>query len=160
MDCPVCPGKMKKVRAPYRTNYAGQPISIPNAEMYRCPNCHEALLTPEQADAVSVAVKNMVRQMSGLLSPEKILAIRERLKLSQTDLEALFWQGPKVVTRWENGRVIQNTSADTILQLLERRPDVLADLQAIAKIRTQAHRRYSEGPETRQLAASSSTASD
>src|SRR5580692_2154578 len=100
MDCPVCgTGKAKKVKTAYRTNYAGQPVSLPSVEMYRCSDCHEGFFSPEQARAASVDVKNAVRQTQGLLSPERILAIRAKLSLRQVDLEEIFGQGPKVVTR-------------------------------------------------------------
>ena len=57
------------------------------------------------------------------------MEIRKNLGLSQTELEELFGLGDKVVTRWENGRVIQGRTADVALRLLEMVPDLLPRLR-------------------------------
>jgi putative zinc finger/helix-turn-helix YgiT family protein len=153
MTCPVCDtGKAKKIKTAYRTKYDGQVVSLPSVEMFRCSDCQEEFFSPEQARAVSVEVKNAVRQMYGLLSPERIVAIREKLRLTQVELENLFDQGPKVVTRWENGRVIQNKNADTMLRVLERDPRFLLHLKEVEKARHREQRKYAK-EESHQLAA-------
>jgi len=98
--------------------------------MYECSSCGERFFTPEQARAVSIATKNYVRQKQGLLSPEAIIGIRRRLQLSQTNLEKLFGLGPKVVTRWETGRVVQSKTADIALRLLDMDPPKVQKLRA------------------------------
>lgn len=124
ITCANCDSeKVKKVRRNYRTKYNQVPVSIQDAEMYECSSCGERFFTPEQARAVSIATKNQVRQAQGLLSAEAIIEIRHRLGLSQTDLEELFGLGPKVVTRWETGRVVQSKTADVALRLLAIDPD-------------------------------------
>lgn len=142
MTCPVCGASTaKKVKAPYQTKYDGEVVSLPSVEMFRCSDCHEDFFSSEQARTVSIEVKNAVRQMYGLLPPERIVAIREKLGLTQTQLEHLFDQGPKVVTRWETGRVIQNKNADTILRMLDRDPELLSLVKEIEKARLRAQRK-------------------
>jgi len=144
MNCPICgTGKAKKVRTEYRTKYDGQAVSVPDVEMFRCSNCHEDFLAPDQAESISIAVKNAVRRASGLLAPEKIVAIRVKLHLTQVELEQLLDQGPKVVTRWESGRVIQNKNADTILRMLDRHPELVDLVREIDAQRERAQRRHS-----------------
>lgn len=129
ISCANCDSeKVKKVRRNYATKYNQVPISIENAEMYECSACGERFFTPEQARAVSIATKNQVRQAQGLLSAEAIVEIRRRLDLSQTDLEELFGLGPKVVTRWETGRVVQSKTADVALRLLDMDPEKVRKL--------------------------------
>jgi len=135
ITCASCDSdKVKKVRRNYKTSYNQVPISIDGVEMYECSSCGERFFTPEQARAVSIATKNQVRQAQGLLSGQAIVAIRHRLGLSQTDLEELFGLGPKVVTRWETGRVVQSKTADVALRLLDMDP------ANVNKLRT-SHRR-------------------
>ena len=130
ISCANCNSeKVKKVRRNYATKYNQAPISIEDAEMYECSACGERFFTPEQARAVSVATKNQVRQAQGLLSAEAIVEIRRRLDLSQTDLEDLFGLGPKVVTRWETGRVVQSKTADVALRLLDMDPEKVQKLR-------------------------------
>ena len=97
--------------------------------MYECAACGERFFTAEQAKAVSVAVKRQVRAEAGLLTPEEIVAIRQKLSLSQNDLEQLFGLGSKVVTRWETGRVVQSKAADVALRLLALDPANLKRLR-------------------------------
>ncbi len=97
--------------------------------MYRCETCGEEFFTAEQSRELSKQIKSRVREEAGLLSPERIVEIRKNLGLSQTELEELFGLGEKVVTRWENGRVIQGRTADVALRLLEMEPDVLPKLK-------------------------------
>ncbi len=141
--CSVCgAGKAKLVKRSYRATYNGEAVEVPSIEMFRCEDCGEEFFNPEQARNLSVAVKNAVRKQLGLLPPEKIVAIREKLGLTQQELEELLGQGPKVVTRWENGRVIQHPSADMILRMLDREPATLETLRDAAKQRARAQRKH------------------
>ena len=88
-------------------------------------------LLSEECDFCLVpgTITSRVREDAGLLSPERIVEIRKNLGLSQTELEGLFGRGEKVVTRWENGRVVQGRTADVALRLLEMEPGVLPKLR-------------------------------
>jgi len=97
--------------------------------MYACATCGERFFTPDQAKAVSLAVKRQARAEAGLLTPEEIVAIRQKLGLSQSELERLFGLGSKVVTRWETGRVVQGKTADVALRLLALDPANLRRLR-------------------------------
>lgn len=133
MSCPVCgarkTSKVKKKNYPAR--YNGEPVVVPSVEFLHCDHCGEDILTPEQARALSVAARNEVRKRSCLLSPKRIKAIRERANLTQAELEELLGVGSKVVVRWESGKVIQTSAADTLLRVLELDPDLVKTLRAI-----------------------------
>ncbi len=130
ISCVVCnSGKVKKVRKEFSATYNQTPICIRGAEMYECASCGERFLTPLQAKMVSLAVKKQARMAAGLLSPKQITAIRQRLGLSQNELERLFGLGSKVVTRWETGRVVQSKAADVALRLLALDPENLRRLR-------------------------------
>jgi putative zinc finger/helix-turn-helix YgiT family protein len=144
MRCPVCgTGTAKKVeKKNYPARYNGEPVEVASVEAFRCGDCGEEFLAPEQARAISVAVKNEVRKKLGLLPPERIAAIREKVGLTQAQLEERLGLGPKVVVRWESGKVIQGKAADTVLRLLEREPDLVKDLQDIERERSKQQGRY------------------
>jgi putative zinc finger/helix-turn-helix YgiT family protein len=153
VTCPVCAaGTAKKVNRPYRTKYDGRVVSLPSVEMFRCPGCHEEFFSPEQARAASIGVKNAVRESSGLLAPDRIVAIRKKLGLTQRQLEQLFDQGPKVVTRWESGRVLQNKNADTILRMLDRNPKLLLLVREIEMARGRWQRKHARSEEDSDVA--------
>ena len=132
VTCAVCDSeKVKKSRRKFEARYNQMPVMIENAEMYRCESCGEEFFAPEQSRELSRRIKNQVREEWGLLSPERIVEIRKNLGLSQTELEDLFGLGDKVVTRWENGRVIQGRTADVALRLLEMEPSLLPRLRKV-----------------------------
>ena len=132
VTCAVCDSdRVKKIRKKFEARYNQVPVVIENVEMYRCEPCGEEFLTAEQSREVSRQIKNRVREDLGLLSPERIVEIRKDLGLSQAELEELFGLGEKVVTRWENGRVIQGRTADAALRLLEMEPSLLPRLRKI-----------------------------
>jgi putative zinc finger/helix-turn-helix YgiT family protein len=130
ITCAVCNSeKVKKVRKKFSATYNQTPICVPDVEMYECASCGERFFDPEQAKTVSLAVKRQARAGAGLLAPEEIVAIRQKLGLSQSELERLFGLGAKVVTRWETGRVVQSKAADVALRLLALDPENLKRLR-------------------------------
>ncbi len=136
VTCAVCDSdRVKKIRKKFEARYNQVPFVIDNTEMYRCESCGEEFFTAEQSRELSRQIKSRVREEAGLLSPERIVEIRKDAGLSQTDLEELFGLGEKVVTRWENGRVIQGRTADVALRFLEMEPSLLAGLRSGRKPR-------------------------
>ena len=130
--CAICSSEaVKKVRGIFQTTYNQIPISLRAVERYRCTDCGEEFLTPDQAKTISKQVKAIAREHLGLLPPDRIIAIRQQYGLSQERLEALLGLGPKVVTRWENARVLQTKAADDLLRLMERLPAVVEALREI-----------------------------
>lgn len=128
--CAMCDSdNVRTVRRRFAAKYNQTPVTVPAAEMSECGKCGERFFTPEQARAVSIAVKNLVRKKLGLLSAEEIVRTRKALGLSQTGLESLFGLGAKVVTRWESGRVVQTKAADVALRLLAADPDRVNELR-------------------------------
>jgi putative zinc finger/helix-turn-helix YgiT family protein len=141
VNCAICGGKLNNVKEQKSARYRGEIVSV-QREIMRCDTCGEVYLSPQQSDAHVRAVKNEVRRKEGLLSPERIKAIRNKLNLSQVELENVLGTGAKVVVRWENGKVIQNSGQDNILRLLEREPSLLDDLKQIQKTRCIEKEKY------------------
>ena len=119
------------VKRPFDALYNQMSIRLDAVEMYECERCGESVFTPEQDKAVSDKVKSLARERLNLLPPEAIVDIRKRCNLSQEELERLFGLGKKVVVRWEKGRVLQNKTADVLLRLMDRNPDIVDDIRKI-----------------------------
>ena len=147
MDCVMCGGNAKIVTEQKQARYRGEVVEV-TQELYRCESCHEGFVTPEQAGNHVRAVKNEVRKKYGLLPPEKIAEIRRKLKLTQSELENVLGTGPKVVVRWESGKVIQGGGHDNILRLLDRQPSILNSLRQIQKLRSAEKDKHAESPST------------
>lgn len=141
MDCVICGGNAKIVTEQKQARYRGDTVEV-SREIFRCQSCQEGFVTPEQAGNYVRAVKNEIRKKYGLLSPQRIVEIRNKLGLTQVQLEELLNTGAKVVVRWESGKVIQGDSHDTMLRLLEKYPSELERVRQIQKLRSQEQREY------------------
>lgn len=84
------------------------PIDV---EAYTDPETGEDVLTPESMEEIE---KVQARHM-GLMSAEDMLALRERLDLSQQEMSELLQIGAKSYTRWESGRARPSRSLNVIL---------------------------------------------
>ena len=133
--CPTCNAESSVVthRGSFTTKYNQNEVTVHDVESLHCESCGEEFYTPEQNRALSLAVKRAIRERTGVLEPEQIVALRKRLRISQEELEAVLGLGPKVVTRWENGRVVPGRAADKLLRVLDRDPGVLEILRELQR---------------------------
>ncbi|MGO9088439.1 MAG: type II TA system antitoxin MqsA family protein [Candidatus Sulfotelmatobacter sp.] len=152
INCSACGGQTTKVKEVKKAKYRDEIVAV-ETELYRCDLCQEGFVTADQMRAHARAVKNQVRKMHGLLPPERIVAIREKLRLTQTELENVLGTGPKVIVRWESGKVIQSRGHDNVLRLLDRNPAVLKLLRQIQECRSKEQDSYSEAQPERKAAA-------
>jgi len=132
-ECPIC-GASRSValhRGRFEATYNRLPITLENVESFFCSSCGEKFFNKGQDREVSQRVLDAAREKLGGLNPERVTAIRKQLGLSQEELEALLDLGPKVVTRWETGRVVPGKTTDILLRLLERKPELLDELRSI-----------------------------
>jgi putative zinc finger/helix-turn-helix YgiT family protein len=141
MNCAVCGGSATEVRELKKAKYRDETVEV-ETELFRCDSCKEGFVTPKQMSMHVRAVKNEVRKKHGLLPPERIVAIRSKLELTQSELEEALDTGPKMVVRWESGKVIQSRGHDNMLRLIERQPSILKSLLAIKKARSLELRTY------------------
>ncbi len=135
MKCVMCGGSTTAVKEVKKAKYRDEIVEV-MTELFRCDSCKEGYLTPQQMRAHVRAVKNEVRKRNGLLPPEEIVAIREKLGLTQTGLEEALGTGPKMAVRWESGKVIQSRGHDNMLRLLDRDSSILKSLSAIQRLRS------------------------
>lgn len=133
MKCVNCGRKQfDLVRDEEVVTVRGRKYTVPDVERYRCRSCGEEILTGEQSELFDSQLVSMRRRAEGLLTPEQIKDVRERLGITQQLLSRLLGVGDKTVARWECGMVIQNKMADDLLRLLQRNP---ANVYVLAKER-------------------------
>lgn len=122
--CFECDSNLEIVREP-REIQLGDRTAVVEHEFYRCVSCGEEFFTPEQMNHVQRLASAVIREEEGLLLPEAIRALRERLGLTQREFEKLLGVGQKTVARWERGTVFQNRSTDALLRVLQCIPDAV-----------------------------------
>jgi HTH-type transcriptional regulator/antitoxin MqsA len=119
--CPLCGGVVERTNA-LRAIHIGKRTVTLEAVLPQCVSCGESFLSSEEADDLQKRAAAAIREQEGLLSPQQIRSIRERLGLTQTQFENLLGAGPKTVVRWEKGTVFQNGATDTLLRILSAVP--------------------------------------
>lgn len=149
MTCGICSSdNVREIKKEHRARYKNDTVVV-SVEAFHCDDCSEDFFTPDKARLYTRAVKNEIRKKDGLLSPERITEIRKKLGLTQEELEHLLGTGPKVVVRWESGKVIQGSGHDNLLRLLEREPTTLNLLRQIQQLRSAERTKYASS-QTRQ----------
>lgn len=132
--CHVCGQRsLRRVKRAYETQVAhdGRPpvtVRIPDLQVIACMNLQ---CRPEHPDdtvieddaAIWRIAEESYRQL-GLLTPTEIRARRERLGLTQQQLQQMLGLGGNSLSRWEGGHVFQARSLDTLLRLFFDVPEV------------------------------------
>lgn len=122
--CPICDARAEVVNEESELKLGRRAVVVEH-QLYRCPECGEAWYTPDQMDRAQRSAADRIRANEGLLDPDEIRTIREKLELSQADFERLLCFGPKTVGRWERGSVFQNRSSDLLMRIVRNFPDVV-----------------------------------
>ena len=91
-------------------------VEAQNVPVDVCENCGERYFGPAAAKVQHAAVCRAL----GLLTPEEIQAIRERLGPTQADFAQLTGIGEATISRWERGRMLPNRAMDRYLRLLAK----------------------------------------
>jgi HTH-type transcriptional regulator/antitoxin MqsA len=121
--CPVCEEGVLMIREGYNeTEHKGVKDSV--LFFYEeCDACGS-----EQADA-SLSLKNkrlMIafrKQVDGLLTGSEVRALRERLKLKQSDASRVFGGGPTAFSKYESDDVAQSAAMDKLLRVADALPE-------------------------------------
>lgn len=91
------------------------------------PDCGETLYGPEAARVRHRAICAAM----GLLTPEQIKGLRERLGPSQEEFAGLTGIGVATLSRWERGRLLQTRALDRYLRLLDALPEAAHVLERV-----------------------------
>jgi len=125
-----CGGEFELVSEPGTFLIYGTEVPV-DYHFYRCSSCGEELITEDLAAKVQAEAARIYRGRYNYLTGSEIRGIRERLGLTQEQLERALGIGAKSVVRWENEKVLQNRSVDDLLRLIDRDPSALRYLARI-----------------------------
>lgn len=126
-SCPICAGPIQAISEDREITIGNRSARVLD-QFFRCRTCDEAFYAPGQMDATMKRASDAIRIREGLLLPDEIRGIRERLGLTQQAFEDLLGVGSKTAVRWEKGSVFQNKATDALLRVVGRFPEVAAFL--------------------------------
>ncbi|QBE63171.1 type II TA system antitoxin MqsA family protein [Pseudoduganella lutea] len=132
--CPECgtPSPVHEVRDVSYT-YKGRSTVIEGLEGDYCGACGEAVFTRKDGDRYSTAIAEFARKINGeVVDPAYILAVRQKLNLGQREAGELFGGGVNGFSRYETGKARPHPSTLKLLQLLDRHPELLAEVRVLA----------------------------
>ncbi|HGL6718705.1 type II toxin-antitoxin system MqsA family antitoxin [Burkholderia contaminans] len=132
MKCPAC-GAAKLVRGtrdiPY--TYKGRSTVVRDITGDFCPACGESVLDLDEATRLGEAITEFNKQVNAtLVDPKYIAKVRKKLKLDQREAAELFGGGVNAFSRYETGKTNPPLALVKLLKLLDRHPDLLAEVRA------------------------------
>lgn len=133
MKCSRCGSQFEAVERERTLEFRGRSVTVP-ARYLQCEGCGELLVDPRDSTAASQRAADEVRRREGLLTSEEIVAVRNKLGLTQREFERLLRVGKNTVVRWEAGTVVQNPALDDKIRGLRDVPefaDYLAERHAV-----------------------------
>ena len=130
-SCEMCGAdglKTELVRDPFIYGAGAGAVELSaDVPVHTCARCAFSYTGHEAEIARHEAVCHHLR----VLTPAEIRGLRERYDMSRAAFARLTGLGEATLARWERGQVIQNTSNDRYLRLLED-PGVVRRLSSIA----------------------------
>lgn len=131
MKCPACghPQIVAKTRDETLT-YGSQSLTLHAMHGEFCPSCGEGIWDAESYRRYTEAQAALLRAVKGDVSAD-IRRIRKSLKLTQTELAEAFGVGEVAFSRYERGETRPPAPLVKLLKLIERHPDLLAEMQEV-----------------------------
>lgn len=131
MKCPIC-AKAALVHdtrdIPY--TYKGEVTTIPGVTGDFCPACGEAVLDAAESARTSALMLEFNKQVNAaIVDPAFITSIRKKLALDQREAAEIFGGGINAFSRYENGKTKPPLALVKLLKVLERHPDLLAEIR-------------------------------
>ncbi|OGR01801.1 MAG: XRE family transcriptional regulator [Deltaproteobacteria bacterium RIFOXYD12_FULL_55_16] len=128
MKCPACGNAEMETKIKDETLfYGGQSMTLPTMQGDFCPACGEGLWDEESYRRYTEAQAAIVRAVKGEVSAD-IRRIRKHLKLTQAELSKVVGIGKVAFSRYERGETKPPTPLVKLLRLVERHPDLLAEM--------------------------------
>ena len=128
MKCSACGHPKMLAKTKDETlSYGGQSLTLHAMHGNFCPSCGEGVWDAESYRRYTEAQAAMLRAVKGDISAD-VRRIRKNLKLTQTELAKVFGIGKVAFSRYERGETRPPAPVVKLLKLLERHPDLLAEI--------------------------------
>jgi HTH-type transcriptional regulator / antitoxin MqsA len=129
MNCPSCGSSemISKIQDETLT-YQGQSLTLHAMKGDFCSACGEGIWDEESYRRYTEAQTAIVRATKGDVAAD-IRRIRKSLKLTQTELSKVVGIGKVAFSRYERGETKPPTPLVKLLKLVEKHPDLLAEIR-------------------------------
>ena len=130
--CPSC-GAATMVHdtrdLPY--TYKGETTTLPAVTGDFCTACDESILDAAQSRRSMQMMLAFTKQVNAaIVDPAFITSVRKKLELDQREAAELFGGGVNAFSRYETGKTKPPLALVKLLKVLDRHPDLLAEVRA------------------------------
>jgi len=132
MRCPIC-GEVEMVRDTREMayTYKGESTVIPGVTGDFCAACGEAILDATESARTSAMMLEFNKQVNAsIVDPAFISSVRKKLALDQREAAEIFGGGVNAFSRYENGKTKPPLALVKLLKVLDRHPDLLAEIRS------------------------------
>jgi HTH-type transcriptional regulator/antitoxin MqsA len=102
---------------------------IADMEYSVCRQCGDEVIFSEQIKRNDCLVRDAWRKIDGLLTAQEIVALRDKLGLTQQEAAKVFGGGINAFSKYERSEVIQSVAMDKLMRLALEMPDVFSQLK-------------------------------
>ena len=111
--------------------YKGESTVLPAVSGAFCPVCGEGVLERAESNRISAALLAFHKEVNAaLVDPQFIAQVRKKLALDQREAAEIFGGGINAFSRYENGKTKPPLALVKLLKVLDRHPDLLAEVKA------------------------------
>ena len=131
MKCPICgmADFVHDVRDIGHT-YKGEATILPAVTGDFCPACDESILGADESRRTMDLMLAFNKQVNAAtVEPGFIVSVRKKLQLDQREAAEIFGGGVNAFSRYETGKTKPPLSLVKLLRLLDRHPDLLAEIR-------------------------------
>ena len=132
MKCPVCAAaKLVHDTRDLPYTYKGEATVLSAVSGAFCPACGEAVFERAESNRISAAMLAFHKEVNAaLVDPQFIAQVRKKLALDQREAAEIFGGGINAFSRYENGKTKPPLALVKLLKVLDRHPDLLAEVKA------------------------------
>lgn len=132
MKCPVCAqAELVEDTRDIPYTYKGEGTVIPAVTGDFCPACGEVILVAAESARTSALMLEFNKQVNAsIVDPEFISSVRKKLALDQREAAEIFGGGVNAFSRYENGKAKPPLALVKLFKVLERHPDLLAEIRS------------------------------
>ena len=132
MKCPVC-GAAELIHdtrdMPY--TYKGETTTLVAVTAAFCPACDESITEMAETERVMREMQAFNKQVNAaIVDPGFIVTVRKKLDLGQREAAEIFGGGINAFSRYESGKTKPPLALVKLLKILERHPELLAEVRA------------------------------
>jgi HTH-type transcriptional regulator/antitoxin MqsA len=109
-------------------SYRGKSLTVPQVSGWHCPVCGDCTFDEGEGKRYSAAVDAFCAQVDAEFA-ESLRHIRKKLGLKQAEAGQLFGGGASAFSEYERGKTQPHKSTVLLLKLLDRHPELLAEIR-------------------------------